>query len=341
MHESRARDILQDAELQTRHPAWCPEHRKTHAGSGARIAWQIVLTATLSEQMPTQADNLNPRHHIAEMLVNRTESLSVAPPVAFQVFMLTQGPNYTCEALVDLVRLDPNLTAQILRVCNSVIFRGQGVSSLQEAVLRIGNGALAEMAMSLTLGKLLAVRRTAYCPEPNALWKHSVQCALACRYLGKYCEGILWTPDVAFTAGLLHDIGKMVINSAPPEDTARILALMEETGRTMADAELEAIGADHAEIGGLILERWRLPEEIARAVRFHHAPEFDRSGLATLVHVGDECAKIAPGPEAWDDFASALSPFALQHLRLSLPRVKACWDEVMTDVDAIDRFMWS
>ena len=291
--------------------------------------------------MVSRPEDLEQRRRTAELLVDRTQTLSIAPPVAFQVFMLTRGPDYTCEALVDLVKLDPNLTAQILRLCNSAIFRGHGVSSLRDAVIRVGNGAIAEMAMSLTVGKMLAVRKTAYCPDPNALWRHSVQCALACRYLSGHCEDAPWKPDLAFTAGLLHDIGKMVINAAPVADNARVVTLMADDGMTMADAELEALGADHAEIGGLILDRWNLPPEMARAIRFHHAPEFDRSGFANLVHLGNECAKVTASSKAWDDFESAINPYALHQLRLSISKVKECWADVLSDVEAIERFMWS
>ncbi|MCE9610998.1 MAG: HDOD domain-containing protein [Chthoniobacter sp.] len=291
--------------------------------------------------MTEYAPTFEQRRSIAEALVDSTQSITVAPPVAFQVFMLTRGPDYTCEALVDLVSLDPALTAAILRLCNSVIFRGRGVSSLREAVLRIGNGVIAEKAMSITVGRLLAVRKTDYCPDPNAVWRHSVQTALACRYLSSYCEGVRWDPDLTFTAGLLHDIGKMVINSAPLADTTRILQLSEERHIERADAELEVLGADHAEIGGLILERWALPQEISQGVRFHHSPEFDGPGLANLVHVANQCAKINAGSKSWDEFRESLHPYSLDQLKLSLPAVEACWTDVLHDMDAIESFMWS
>ena len=289
----------------------------------------------------THTTTADQRRATAEALINRTPTLSVAPPVAFQLFMLTRSSDYSCEALVDLVRLDPDLTAQLLRLCNSVIFRGRGVGSLREAVLRIGNGVIAEKAMSLTVGRLMSVRKTTYCPDPNALWRHSVQCALACRYFSRYCEAVRWDPDLAFTAGLLHDIGKMVINAAPIADTAQIVALADGHGMSRADAELEVLGADHAEIGGLILDRWNVPAQIACAVRFHHTPEFDRLGLANLIHVANACAKVNAGSKAWDDFEAALQPYVLEQLRLSLPRVKACWADVLHDMDAIESFMWS
>ena len=133
----------------------------------------------------------------------------------------------------------------------------------------------------------------------------------------------------------------MVINAAPVADNARVVTLMADDGMTMADAELEALGADHAEIGGLILDRWNLPPEMARAIRFHHAPEFDRSGFANLVHLGNECAKVTASSKAWDDFESAINPYALHQLRLSISKVKECWADVLSDVEAIERFMWS
>ena len=313
-------------------------------------------------QTPTAAE----RRATAEALVKRTKQLCVAPPVAFQVFGLLRSPDYSCEALVALVRLDPDLTAQLLRMCNSVVFRGREVSSLQEAVLRIGNGAIAEKAMSITVGRILVERKTDYCPDPNALWRHSVLCALACRYLTAHCARVSWDPDLGFTAGLLHDIGKMVINSAPDEDTKQIVALANfmaklthtedgddagdaeaipssayQKGQKWADAEIEVLGADHAEIGGLILERWNIPAPIVQAVRFHHAPELDSLGLANLVYVANACAKVNEGSKAWADFEAALDPEVLKQLRLSLPELKKCWADVLHDMDEIERFMWT
>ena len=76
-------------------------------------------------------------------------------------------------------------------------------------------------------------------------------------------------------------------------------------------------------------------------MRFHHAPEFDRLGLANLVHVANECAKVSTGTREWDDFEASLQPFALDHLRLAMPKMKSCWSDAMHDVDAIESFMWS
>ena len=125
------------------------------------------------------------RHAAAQELVDASNSVSVAPPVAFQLLALVRDPNCSSEAVIQLVQLDPNLTAQLLRLVNTVEFQGHGAGSLNEAVIRLGTEAIAAKAMSVTLRRLLAVRKTAYCPDPIALWRHSVECALACRYLSR------------------------------------------------------------------------------------------------------------------------------------------------------------
>lgn len=277
----------------------------------------------------------------AQELIDRTKTVAVAPPIAFQIYSLVRGTDYSCEALVDLVSLDPELTAQLLRLCNSIEFRGRQVSSLREAALRLGNGEIAHKAMSLTVGRLAATRKTAYCPDPNALWRHSIQCALACRYLNTHTSGIRWDTDLTFTAGLLHDIGKMVINGLPVTESGKIIAVMEEKDYTGTDAELAVLGADHAEIGGLVLEKWHLPAEIVRATRFHHAPDFDPVGLANLVHVANACTKVTEDTKDWNRFEDEVQPYAMEHLKLTLATVKECWKMVVHDARAIESFMWS
>ncbi len=267
------------------------------------------------------------------------EIICASPPVAFRIFSLTRQANYSNKDLVSLVECDPELTAHLLRLVNSVFMRGRGIASLEEAVMRLGATEIANKAISLTMGRLISMRRSGYCPDPEAFWRHSIGCGLACRHLHSICTGVRADRDLAFTTGLLHDVGKIVINNAPPESVEVIAEIMEEEGLDASDAELAIFGADHAEIGGLVLERWKLPAELTTAVRFHHAPEFDPSGLATLVHVANCCAKVHAGSRGWNDFLESLLPHALERLGLSLWNVEDCWSEALQSVDAVERFV--
>jgi HD-like signal output (HDOD) protein len=100
------------------------------------------------------------RHAIAKQMMAETECISASPPVAFQIFNLVRQPEYSADALVKLVQLDPELTAQILRLVNSVQHRGGGISSMDEAVMRLGSWEVTNSALSVTLGRLVSMKKT-------------------------------------------------------------------------------------------------------------------------------------------------------------------------------------
>jgi len=254
--------------------------------------------------LPTAAE----RRANAQSRVDEDECIPAAPPVAVQIHNLTRQFYYSNEAFLRLIEIEPELTAQLLRLVNSVAIGGSAIGSLDTAIIRLGANEIARIAMSLTLGRLMAIRPTSYVRRPEMLWRHCVRTALACRFLHPICRRLYADADLAFTAGLLHDIGKIVLNQAPPDALEVIGEVMLEERINATDAEVAIFGSDHAEIGGLILERWKLPSALTNAVRLHHAPEFDDSGLATLVHVGNCCAKVHAGSNGWIDFRKSLLP---------------------------------
>lgn len=279
------------------------------------------------------------RQAIAKQMMAQTECISASPPVAFQIFNLVRHPDYSTDALVKLIQLDPELTAQILRLVNSVQLRGGGIASMDEAVMRLGAWEVTNTALSVTLGRLVSMKKTGYCPDPEALWRHCVGCALACRHLRKMTRNVHADGDLVFTSGLLHDIGKIVINNSPEESVEVIVEVMNEEGISAADAELAVFGCDHAEMGGLILEQWNLPADLTNAVRFHHTPEFGTSSLATLVHVGNCCAKVHATSRGWDEFEESLQPHALERLGLTRWKIEEVWGDVLQSMDDIEKFV--
>lgn len=281
---------------------------------------------------------LESRRITAERLIAETDQISPSPPLAFQILNFANKGSIPVDGLVNLVRLDPELTAQILRACNSAVFRGNGVSSLQEAALRLGAHAIAAQAMSLTLGRLLDTPLTTYCPDPSALWRHSVYTGHIARRLAPLCR-VRLEGEAAFTAGLLHDLGKMVINSGAIEELDRISLLRRQRELSSADAELEVLGADHAEIGGLILERWNLPEPVVAGVRYHHSPDFDDSGMANLIHVAEACSKVTKAPDSWARFEGAIRPFVLDRLGLVLGQIQECREWVIRYTRVVEGYL--
>ena len=271
-----------------------------------------------------------------------SDSIPPSPPVGVQLFSFVRSPDYCSEGVVELVRVDPDLTAQLLRISNSVVYRGkEPVASLHEAVLRLGAAVLAEKTMSLMVRKLFLARKTPYCPDPTAQWRHALQSGLAAAYLSRYCSRIQSAPDLNYTAALLHDIGKSAINTAPRHELSRIVHLRDVESRREADAELEVLGVDHAEVGGMMLHTWNLPPDLVTAVRYHHTPEFASGPLASLVHIANACAVVGNTTKDWNDFEKRLDPHVLDLVGLSLAEVKDAWPSVVDDVNAIENLMWS
>lgn len=279
------------------------------------------------------------RQAAAKKIIEESGSIAASPPVAFQIFNLTRQPEYSNEEMVRLIEVDPELTAQVLRLVNSVQLRGRGIASVAEAVMRLGAREVTNLAMSLTVGRLISMSHTSYCPNPEALWRHCVGCALACDHLVKLTKGLRVDRELVFTTGLLHDIGKIVINNSSPFAVEVIAEAVREEDMEASDAELAVLGADHAEIGGQLLELWNLPLELTQAVRFHHAPDLDHTGLANLVHVGNCCAKVHAGSRGWQDFQESLMPHALDRLGISVWHVEDAWSEALQSMDAIERFV--
>lgn len=215
------------------------------------------------------------------------------PAVAVQLIQQMQQPNVTATEVGRLIELDPSLTASLLRLVNSPFFglRRQ-LASVPESVMVLGMGAVRRMVLSLAVvgpRKSMAVD-PAYMREQ---WQHTVSCAALARRL------IADDPaasDVAFTAGLLHDMGEVHLLQEHGADYA---ALCLDAGeRDRRPEEAERFGRAHDELGAELLESWGLPQTIADAARTHHAPS--AAGLSLVqqaVWMANRIAQLPEGPQ--------------------------------------------
>jgi len=209
--------------------------------------------------------------------------------------------------------LDPGLTAGLLKLCNSALFNlERSIGSPREALIMVGNVAFARLCFTLSLKPSFDQRLDAYGLDTGALWQHSLATAHGASFLIT-AAGQRDLADRAFTAGLLHDVGKLVLEPA--------LAAVEQQQPPVAiatagcEAERGRIGHDHAEVGAALLEAWCLPGEIVAAVCWHHHPgeAVDQHRLAVAVDVADRVSHMVgalrQAPQALDEwFARACDP---------------------------------
>jgi len=210
------------------------------------------------------------------------------PDVVAKVIRMTKDPDVSASQLNKVISMDQALTANILKLCNSAYYGlPRVISSVTQAVMYLGFHTVRNLVMTCTMQDMYGGRMSGYGYPEGGLWKHSVGVAIASQILCKKVRPGL--NDTAFTAGLLHDLGKMVLNRHVGERFQEIAGVMEEKNLGMHEGELEVLGFDHALIGAKIADQWNFPPELVQAIGFHHYPEKakGRPLLAVIVNVGD------------------------------------------------------
>ena len=230
----------------------------------------------------------------AQQYIGRVSHLPPAPTLLTELLGLFRDPDRDIDQVVNLLSLDPSLTAEILKKCNGAFFGGAPASDMFEAVSRIGFYEVYCMVVAMFGAKTKALPGVREAIDASKLWKHTVVTAVAASTLSKITDN---SEGAAFTAGLLHDIGKLVLASVEGRRYGDLLALAESTGQSSRDAEQSVFETNHAEIGGILLEQWKLPPEVYVAVRFHHAPAGagPDAPLTAIIHLANW---IAHGIEA-------------------------------------------
>jgi len=230
--------------------------------------------------------------HALDDYIDRIQHLPPAPKLLPPLLQLLRQPDTDMDRVIRLIAHDPSLTASVLRLGNSVAFnRGSPVQSLNEAVGRLGFETLYRLVVAVCGSKMLGPSQAGYGLDPGELWQHSVTAAVATQIIARDCRE---DESLAFTAGLLHDVGKLVLSQALEGRYRQVAEQVDQFGRSMLEAEKALLGVQHAEIGGRLLARWSFPPSLVQAVWWHHEPasagDFQR--LAACTFAGNMVANL-------------------------------------------------
>lgn len=228
---------------------------------------------------------------LREAILQRVGAVPAFPAVAHQILRLARQDDSNVQDIVALAEHDLGLTANVLRAANAACFASGGqIGSLHEAIVRLGLNRLVEFVLVSLTAPLNRQEVRGYDLAPGRLLEHSILVGVGVEAFAE--EAGSEAPQRGFTAGLLHDIGKVVLGSFVDADSSAIqdLAFLEEV--SFEEAESRVLGINHAEVGGLVLEHWNFPPDITCAVRFHHAPDAapPDSPLVDWVHLADHLA---------------------------------------------------
>jgi HD-like signal output (HDOD) protein len=263
-------------------------------------------------KVPAKAQQIK---RIAESII----TLPTLPTVVSKMIELVDNPRTSAASLARLISTDQSLTARVLKLANSAYYGfSREISTVNMAIVVLGFNTVKDMGLSLSVLDVFKQGGVPGAFDVAKFWEHSIGCGVACRMLARKAYGRL--VGEAFVAGLLHDIGKLVVNQYAHPDFEEIMVLVHKDGIGLDQAEEQVMGTSHAQIGGWLAEKWKLPTVICSSIEFHHkpwdAPQEKDPGFVGLVMLADllcHSAGIghsgrasAPLPDArmWDLFGS-------------------------------------
>lgn len=278
----------------------------------------------------------------AEEIIAQTGDLPIIPEWARQLVNLLHHPAASPHEIAQTLRGDDVFSAELLRLCNSAQTGLEHlVNSVDEAILLQGVNTVYRMACTIGFGSPMGFAQPGQSIETNGLWSHSLSIGLGAEYLTASEAYGQFPPPVAYTAGLLHDIGKLALSRIlTPKIRAVIRDVMTSESLSRVAAEKAVLGVDHAEVGACLLRKWELPAFIIEAVANHHAPVAQPEiQLSAVVYLSNCAAHLSGTGLGWDAYALLAHQSAAELLGLETEKVAEMIANVQGAIKGVNQFI--
>lgn len=223
-------------------------------------------------------------------VVAKLSGMVTLPEVFHRVRELLDDPQHDTESVARIVERDTNIAARVLAVANSSLYGRSGrIDRIRLAIQVIGANALNDLILATTVARSFA-RISAKHIDVSSFWHHSIHCGLVARNLSERCA--LLHGERMLLAGMLHDIGQLVLFQVAPQEAAQALATASATDDGMRQAELAVFGFAHTDVGAELAKQWRLPASLQEIIRWHHTPALATAFPleAAIVHLANSAA---------------------------------------------------
>lgn len=226
-------------------------------------------------------------HWTVDRLLAKAPQLSSLPHVYAHLSEVVNDPRSSCRDVAAVIAEDAGLAARLLRIANSAFYGFPSrIDTISRAVTLVGTRQLRDLALATTIiSHFDGIEDGGL--SMHSFWEHSIGCAVTARTLAGYRRE--QNVERYFIAGLLHDIGRLVMFIVIPEEFNAILHQATTRAEALHQVEHEVLGFDHAAVGGALLKQWQLPDHTIKAVACHHAPQRD-SGQdldTAIIHIAD------------------------------------------------------
>jgi putative nucleotidyltransferase with HDIG domain len=230
-----------------------------------------------------------------QRVISNIRNLPTPPIVFHQIQKVISDPNVSAAKVSSILAEDPAMSVKVLRLTNSAFYGlNREIESVKQAVVIIGFEAIKNLVLSASVLDMFK-GKTIDQEYQEKYWRHSLSTAFCCRLLANRLKARGFVdPDAAFSAGLLHDVGKMVVSCFLPDEYEQFLEARNDNIDSM-DHQIEEniFGYTHAQIGGFLGTQWKIPHKLTEAITFHHQPQLyeEDDPMAYIVYLANWIAK--------------------------------------------------
>ncbi len=236
---------------------------------------------------------MNQRKEVLNRLIREIEQLPTLPIVSQRIMQVIDDENVTFKEIVDIVEKDQALALKLLKIANSSFYGSLSkVSSLEHAMIKLGTREVKSIVLGFSVQSFFPdTKNGAF--DRKRFWEHAVVVSQVAKLLGTHFR--VGNDDSLFLAGLVHDMGKVVLDQYFHEEFLRIIDHVSKNGSTFSQAEKDVLGTTHYQIAAKILKQWHFPKNVTFQVLYHHAPWHDHPFQANsiIIYLANILSKLA------------------------------------------------
>lgn len=271
--------------------------------------------------------------------------LPTLPAVITQLISLIDNPKTSARSVAQLISTDQALTAKILKLANSAFYGfPREIATVDLAVVVLGFETVKSLGLSVSVLERFSGEGQHSDFDRQQFWEHSIACGVAAKILAARLP--YRVPGEAFAAGILHDIGKLILSQYFPQEFREVLELAGEEDIYIGEAEERVLGVTHSDVGSWLAERWNLPKRLEDAISHHHTPGRLKRGaeLPSLIHLADFLCRREKIGEGGGNRLPKLDPAALRAFgiheepRAAMKRIFKYGEELVEEMQNADVF---
>ena len=248
-----------------------------------------MITQPIRVEDPKIRNDVN---SIKPIILKKFKDLYQLPEVAIRILNLMADPNLNVKKISEFIETDQEIASKVLKIANSAYYGMCGkITSIRHAAIVLGYKIIGEIVITAGFKNILDRKLQGYSYDSSDLWNHSLAVAYGSKFIvSKENPSLI---NVAYLAGLIHDVGKIVLDELVLEKKEEIKSFAEKEGKTFLEAESHFFNFNHAEIAFEVCRQWDFPESISTAIKDHHQSLYSSSNkLSYVLHTADHIARM-------------------------------------------------